>query len=1311
MNSILSLKLIGISILFLMLAACGEGTGIDTDTVTSNNAPVALDQSIKTNNDIPVDIALSGTDEDGDSLTYAIAANPQAGTLSGTAPNLTYTPDANFEGDDSFSFTVNDGALTSTSATVMISVAFIATDTITSNNAPVALDQSIKTNNDIPVDIALSGTDEDGDSLTYAIAANPQAGTLSGTAPNLTYTPDANFVGDDSFSFTVNDGALTSTAATVMISVAFIADSTPDAFAFVSQSGVLPGIVVASNSISISGINQPAKIVITNGEYSIDGADYTAAEGLINHQQSIRVRLTTSSVASGTVETHITIGGVNSIFKVTTSGDITDPTAHIIFPTPRVLTTADSIRVRGSTTDEGTIATVSVNGIAAASSDKFLNWTAVVPLEPGMNQITVLVTDRAGNSNQDAPASVSIESRPLFSDKREITYNNASAKLMFYDTELDGLYAFDASSQDYQVISDQSKPEEGSNLFYSGVSFDIDEASNSAYTIDASAGVDRVMQVNLNTGLRTVVTEDTQAFAAHTLINPRLIEIDSDAKVAYVLDARIFGGVRKAIIKFDLSTGAASLVADDSSTRLGFSRTHNMVLDKANNRLLLTDPGGINNLIAVNLATGARTRLLDFSVDLGLSGIKGIAIDSVNQRALIYDNGSSNKRIVAVDLASRAVSPIVEGLSLEVPGFDTMDMVYDGNNDQDRVFIVADGVIHQINLETGVESIFSSDTIPDGINPLNTATGLTIDPAKNRLLVTTGDASQIIAINLLANGERSIVSNNLTIPNGDNPLGTPMDIAISGDQAYVVDAGNLSIIRVDLTDGGNGARSILSDNNKIDENNTFDQLTEIVVDTANARTLVLDSGRQSLLSVDNSSGERAIISDNNTDNVNPIINPAGLIIHGDRGFITDRQNRLILSVDLESGARTVFSGPGQPNASNPFISPTKMVLDAAHSRLLVLDNRRVIAVSIADGARSVLSSRSIPADNLGFEWLTDITLDIKNNQAFILDSTLQRIIAVDLESGERTYYAGGAPNGFPALYEPRSIAFDREANKAVVGADHFYSESTASLKKIDLATGAREEMSSTDVDAKDLLFAEKKLYMLTSQRLSELNTATGAEMIISSNDTHDGDRLVSSQALALDIANGRAYVTDSTQRLILSIDLTTGERAIVSSNSFPDASAPLFTRDISSLVFDSDNQRLLVLDPGVGIIAVDLSDGNVGARIPFSTREFPNNENGLRNPSAMILDEAGKRLLVIARTVGSEKREGPEAVEAVFAINLATGERAILHQDSEVTNFLISTQNVKDISLISPDLALITDLEKGVVLMDLLTGEQAILAR
>jgi hypothetical protein len=186
-------------------------------TVRFGTPPVAADQSVTTPEDTPLAIVLTATDADSDPLTYRIATQPTQGTLSGTAPNVTYTPAGNYSGADGFTFVANDGLADSIAATVTITVTAV-------NDPPVANSQSVTTPEDAPLAITLTATDVENSPLTYSIVSGPTNGTLGGTPPNITYTPTGNFNGSDSVTFTANDGVVNSNVATVSITVTAVND-------------------------------------------------------------------------------------------------------------------------------------------------------------------------------------------------------------------------------------------------------------------------------------------------------------------------------------------------------------------------------------------------------------------------------------------------------------------------------------------------------------------------------------------------------------------------------------------------------------------------------------------------------------------------------------------------------------------------------------------------------------------------------------------------------------------------------------------------------------------------------------------------------------------------------------------------------------------------------------------------------------------------------------------------------------------------------------------------------------------------------
>jgi hypothetical protein len=188
--------------------------GIELWSSTANNAPVADDVTASGDEDTAFPWTPSVSDPDGDTLTCAIVAQPGNGSASVNADcsSGTYTPTLNFNGSDSFSYKANDGQVDSGPALVSVTVNPV-------NDAPVADAQSVTTEQDTPVGITLTGSDPDGDPLTYSVLTLPSHGELNGIAPNLTYTPDLGYEGADSFTFSVHDGTVDSDPATVSITV------------------------------------------------------------------------------------------------------------------------------------------------------------------------------------------------------------------------------------------------------------------------------------------------------------------------------------------------------------------------------------------------------------------------------------------------------------------------------------------------------------------------------------------------------------------------------------------------------------------------------------------------------------------------------------------------------------------------------------------------------------------------------------------------------------------------------------------------------------------------------------------------------------------------------------------------------------------------------------------------------------------------------------------------------------------------------------------------------------------------------------
>ena len=166
-------------------------------TAQKDLSPINLSPTVQTvaedssNNSI----TLSATDPEGGAVTYDIATDPGNGTATISGNVITYTPTANFAGTDTLTFGASDGTST---ATQQITI------TVTQDNAdaPVASDGTKTTDEDTTVSITLAAIDPDGDTgLTYSLVSQPSNGVATLSEAVVTYTPKANYNGNDTFTF------------------------------------------------------------------------------------------------------------------------------------------------------------------------------------------------------------------------------------------------------------------------------------------------------------------------------------------------------------------------------------------------------------------------------------------------------------------------------------------------------------------------------------------------------------------------------------------------------------------------------------------------------------------------------------------------------------------------------------------------------------------------------------------------------------------------------------------------------------------------------------------------------------------------------------------------------------------------------------------------------------------------------------------------------------------------------------------------------------------------------------------------------
>ncbi|MBU1252545.1 MAG: cadherin-like domain-containing protein [Nanoarchaeota archaeon] len=179
-----------------------------------NHAPVAGNQNVKVVKNTPITLTLTGSDADEDPLTYLIVSDPEKGVISGLdsfTGKLTYTPNKDFVGDDSFTFKVNDGNIDSNNiVTVSIDVKNVETPT-TENTAPrITSTPVLEIVEGQNYNYQVTAEDDDGDDITFEFfgpswLSMDSENLIKGTAPLVDANQGYNFgvkVSDPSKAFT-----------------------------------------------------------------------------------------------------------------------------------------------------------------------------------------------------------------------------------------------------------------------------------------------------------------------------------------------------------------------------------------------------------------------------------------------------------------------------------------------------------------------------------------------------------------------------------------------------------------------------------------------------------------------------------------------------------------------------------------------------------------------------------------------------------------------------------------------------------------------------------------------------------------------------------------------------------------------------------------------------------------------------------------------------------------------------------------------------------------------------------------------------
>uniref|UniRef100_UPI0031E10BB7 Ig-like domain-containing protein n=1 Tax=Chitinophaga sp. TaxID=1869181 RepID=UPI0031E10BB7 len=360
----------------------GTATVTINITVTPvNDAPTAFNQLVTTDEDTPYNGSIIGTDPDGDIITYSKGTDPAHGTVIVNANGtFTYMPNANYNGQDQFTIKLDDGHNGTTTVSIFITVNPV-------NDAPTGTGDSQTTNEDTPVSGTATGTDVDGDPLTFTKATNPTHGTVVVNADgSYTYTPAANYFGPDSFNITISDGQLSATV-TVSINVLPVNDAPTGVDQHITTpedtpvNGSVTGTDADGDAITHTAGNYPAHGVVT---VNTDGTYIYTPAANYNGSDAFTIIISDGHGGTGAVVVNITITPVNDA-----------PTG-----TDQTITTPQNTSYAGTATGNDvdgdpltfTKATSPAHGTATVNADGTYTYTPATGYT-GNDSFTITISD------------------------------------------------------------------------------------------------------------------------------------------------------------------------------------------------------------------------------------------------------------------------------------------------------------------------------------------------------------------------------------------------------------------------------------------------------------------------------------------------------------------------------------------------------------------------------------------------------------------------------------------------------------------------------------------------------------------------------------------------------------------------------------------------------------------------------------------------------------------------------------------------------------------------------------------------------
>ena len=654
------------------------------------------------------------------------------------------------------------------------------------------------------------------------------------------------------------------------------------------------------------------------------------------------------------------------------------PVATILFPPEFSISKNATVTIRGTANDSTRIEEVSVNGIAATSTDNYANWVVELELEQGLNEVVVETSDTVNIDQRSDTAIVQITG-PAITYPGDIAVDKTNNKIYWIDS-LGPILSMDLSTKHRSIVEVQP----GDIDFSSPRGFALSENGDTAYISDTE--LDAVITLNLATGQAQLLSN-----CPSELSFGDEIAMDHDAERILVADSS-----KDQVVAINMNTGECSVLFSQGSSIGG------LAWNEVNKKIYY---GSGNLLYSYDEETGSNEVVAE-AMQSPLTGhVKHLLFDPERNR-IIWRGSNDYYDTDVLYMLNAETSEITEITNNQIANEEAKigtahNMVLSADGNQVLLMNITMQALIGIDLDTGEHSILMNNLPSERDQGPNMQYPKSIVTNDGYAYAIDGRSKAIMKINL-ENGDKEIFLDqvldfssltmrieNIRIDRENNQLYVMVDVDVIPEKLYLNDS-LPEFIKVDLT---TKEQTIFSTARAIGDEPDLHYASDFELDIKHNRVLALDTSPDEIVEIDISTGERNIFSGrgipNNTHEFSQV-KQAILDTNGNRLFVYGSP---LLEVDLKTGNRTVFTTRTEMQGL--------LAIDNTHQRLFSLIGKVIYEMDLQTKViKSVSDWTSSDAQNQLSSY-KKLTYSEQTNLLYVTDSTSQMIFVIDTVTGSR----------------------------------------------------------------------------------------------------------------------------------------------------------------------------------------------------------------------------------------------------------------------------------------------------------------------